>query len=316
MTRSGSHAALWFVAATVVSGYSVGPAHAEDAAADSKEYTQTIEQAVEQFRAREFTRARELFEAAHERQPSARTLRGLGLTDFESGRYALAVSELEASLKDPRKPLDPQQRSEVQAVIAHARGFVGTLELQVTPRDAAIRVDGQPANGDSLQLDAGTHVVRASAAGYIEAEQEVRVIPADVTNAIFALVPVESDAPAETSNSDSTQLTAAWIIGAVGAAGVIAGSIFGVRSILKHNESDRYCGKDGLCSDNRGVTAMEDARTAGDISTVAFVVGGIALGVGTVLFVTAPSSEAESKESARAPRLQIGPGAVRLSGAF
>lgn len=284
---------------------------------ESSEYARTIEQAVEHFRARDFNRARELFRAAHQLQPSARTLRSVGLTDFESGRYAMAIAELEASLTEARKPLDAQQRREVQAVIAHARGFVGTLEVQITPKEATLSVDGMPVSGESVQLDAGEHVLRASAAGYVEAEQQVRVLPADITKAAFALEPVASASyPVETS-SDSTQLTAAWIVGGIGVGGVIAGCVFGVRSLLKHDESDRYCGNDGYCSDQRGVSAMEDARSAGDISTVAFVAGGIAVGVGTVLLLTAPSNGASDTErNQSATRLQFGPGAVHLSGVF
>jgi hypothetical protein len=283
---------------------------------DSREYAHTIELAVEQFRARDFNRARELFQAAHKLQPSARTLRSVGLSDFEAGRYALAITELEASLTDTRRPLDAQQRSEVQAVIAHARGFVGTLEVQLAPKEATLSVDGLPVSGDSLQLDTGEHVLRASAPGYVEAEQKVRVLPADVTKVAFALEPVASASYPVPTSTDSTQLTAAWIVGGIGIAGVIAGTVFGVRSILKHNESDRYCGQDG-CMDLRGVRAMEDARSAGDISTVGFIAGGLALGVGTVLLLTAPSTgESETERDQSATRLQFGPGAVRLNGVF
>jgi hypothetical protein len=285
--------------------------------ADSSEYTRTIEQAVEQFRARDFDRARELFRAAHKLQPSARTLRGVGLADFESGRYAVALAELAASLTDPRKPLDAQQRSEVQAVMAHAGGFVGTLEVQVTPKEATLSIDGAPVSGESLQLDAGDHLLRASAAGYVQAEQQVRILPAEITKAALALEPVASTSAPIATSSDSTQQSATWIVGGIGVAGVIVGSVFGVHSILKHDESDRYCGKDGLCSDRRGVSAMESARSAGDVSTVGFVVGGLALGVGTVLLLTAPSNDRDDTErNQSATRLRIGAGTVDIRGVF
>ncbi|HET6335940.1 MAG TPA: hypothetical protein VFG30_22090 [Polyangiales bacterium] len=292
---------------------------AEDAApqADSTEYTHTIEQAVERFRARDFNQARTLFQAAHKLDPSARTLRGVGLTDFESGRYAVAIAELESALADTRKPLDAQQRIEVQQVIAHARGFVGNLELQITPKEASVTIDGILVRGDAYSLDAGEHVLRASASGYVEAEQTVRVLPADLTRAVLTLEPLKPETPTPVAaiGGDSTQLTAAWIVGGIGVAGVIVGSVFGVRSILKHNESDQYCGKDGFCSDPRGVSAMDAARSAGDISTVAFIAGGLALGAGTVLLLTAPS-DAATEHPQSATRVLIGPGAVRVVGVF
>jgi hypothetical protein len=286
---------------------------------DSNEYTNLIQQAVERFRTRDFSGARELFQAAHKLAPSARTLRGVGLSDFESGRYAVAVAELEASLADPRKPLDPQQRIEVQAVIAHARGFVGTLEIQVEPEGANVTIDGISVRGDSFSLDAGDHVIHASAAGYAETEQRIHVVPADLTRVTVSLLPLQAAQPATQPTAppdvDTTQQTAAYIVGGIGVAGLIVGSIFGVRSILKHNESDRFCGKDNTCIHERGVSAMEAARSAGDISTVAFIAGGLALGAGTVLLLTAPSgSDVEREETAT--RLTIGPGNLQLRGAF
>jgi hypothetical protein len=297
----------------------------EDSNGDSNEYTQLIQEAVERFRTRDFSRARELFKAAHALLPNARTLRGMGLSDFESGHYAVAVAELEAALFEARKPLDAQQRIEVQAVIAHARGFVGTLEIDVTPREAKLTIDGISVRGDSFSLDAGDHVIHASATGYRELEQRVHVVPADLTRVSVSLSPVQAEHPgtqsAQSRNADTdedtaqTQQTAAYIVGGIGVAGLIVGSIFGVRSILKHNESDRFCGKDDTCIHERGVSAMEEARLAGDISTVAFIAGGLALGAGTVLLLTAPSS-GDVERKATAMRLTIGPGSLQIRGAF
>ncbi len=282
------------------------------------EYNRTIERAVERFRERDFERARKLFAAAHDLNPSARTLRGLGLTDFESGRYARAIRELEAALADKRKPLDPQQRGEVHAVLAHARGFVGTMEVHVTPEDAQLTIDDATLTEKKLQLDIGTYVVRASAPGYIGSEQHVMVQPGQLAIAKFELEPLRADpgtdAPVE--SYDDTQQTAAWIIGGVGMAGVVVGTIFGVRSIVKHNESDDYCGDDSTCSDIKGVRAMDDARAAGDVSTVGFIAGGLALGVATVLLLTAPNPDAYPTETDRPIAVRVGPGAIRIDGVF
>lgn len=281
------------------------------------DYNIALEAAVESFREGDFQQARAEFAAAHALNPSARTLRGLGLSDFEAGNYALAITELEAALLDQRKPLDADQRSEVQAVIAHARTFVGTLEIQRTPPEAVVTVEGAPLSGDSVTLDAGLYTLRAQAPGYADLEQQVEVLAGAVSTARVALVPSPPDAtpPPVVVEADDTQRTSAWIVGGLGVTGVIVGSIFGVRSIIKRNESDEYCGGTS-CRDMRGVTAMDDAIEAGDVSTVAFVVGGIALGVGTVLLITAPDGDDYTAETARTLKLDLGPGAVRLRGEF
>lgn len=286
---------------------------------DTGEYNRLIEQAVLHFKAREFDSARDMFEAAHAMNPSARTLRGLGLTDFESGRYALAINELERALNETRKPLDAQQRSELQAVIAHAQTFVGTLEVQLTPSDATLSVDDRPVATGALQLDAGNHLLRARAPGFVDAEWRLDVRPGETTSMTLALEPEpppETPPPIVLDSAppyDATQRTAGWIVGGVGVAGVVVGSVFGVISIVKHNESDKYCQKDNVCEDIRGVDAMDAARTAGDVSTVAFVVGGVALAGAAVLLLTAPQEHDRESSSAR---IDIGPGGVSLHGVF
>lgn len=292
------------------------PAHAQTPAAVQPPagYTHAIEQAVESFRTRDFVRARELFGQAHALEPSARTLRGMGLSDFESGRYAVAISELESALNEPRKALDAQQRGEIQAVIAHARGFVGTLKVTVTPANATVTIDDTPASRDAMQLDSGLHTLRANALGYVDLEHEVRVLPGEVANVALTLDPIT--ATNNTPDLGASQRTAAWVVAGVGAAGLIVGGVFGVRSIVKHNESDQYCGRDGLCGDRRGVVAMDAARVAGNVSTIAFIASGVALGVSTVLFLTAETDESQPPPSAAGARLSIGPGSVGLSGAF
>ncbi len=53
---------------------------------------------------------------------------------------------------------------------------------------------------------------------------------------------------------------------------------------------------------------MEDAVAAGNVSTVAFIVGGAGLAAGAVLWFTAPSGDVGSGQTA----LGGGPGSIRL----
>jgi hypothetical protein len=62
-------------------------------------YRDLVAEATREFSAGNFAEARTLFEQAHAAKPSARTLRGLGLTAYELRRYVQAVSELEAALR-------------------------------------------------------------------------------------------------------------------------------------------------------------------------------------------------------------------------
>src|SRR5215510_11512113 len=76
--------------------------------AQSSEFDSLIGEAVREFAAENFVEARSLFERAHALEPNARTLRALGLCAFELKQYTQAASELDAALKDLRKPLTPE----------------------------------------------------------------------------------------------------------------------------------------------------------------------------------------------------------------
>jgi hypothetical protein len=99
----------------------------------------------------------------------------------------------------------------------------------------------------------------------------------------------------------------------VGLVGLGVGTVFGLTSKSKRDQADKYC--DGnTCTDPRGVELKDEALAAGDVSTVAFVVGGVGLAAGAVLwFVTSPS---RANESAAGFRLGFRPAGVVLQQRF
>jgi hypothetical protein len=72
--------------------------------------------------------------------------------------------------------------------------------------------------------------------------------------------------------------------------GLALGSVFGAAAVGKKSDSNA----DGHCTGNvcdaTGVALRQDAVNAGNRSTVAFVVGGVAVAGGAVLWFTAPSN--------------------------
>ncbi|HWL89455.1 MAG TPA: hypothetical protein VNO21_26810, partial [Polyangiaceae bacterium] len=89
-----------------------------------------------------------------------------------------------------------------------------------------------------------------------------------------------------------------WVgIGLVGlgAAGVAAGSIFGLKASSKWSDAKGQCDSN-VCTQD-GVSLASDARSAGNISTVAFIAGAVALVTGAVLIITAPSKRSSPKSS-------------------
>ncbi len=92
---------------------------------------------------------------------------------------------------------------------------------------------------------------------------------------------------ADTGNdkAGSGTRTAGVVLMGVGAAGLVVGSIFGLRAIKKNNEAEDHCGDATTCGDKEGVDAADDANTAAWVSNVGFL-GGAGLIVGGVLMYT------------------------------
>jgi tetratricopeptide (TPR) repeat protein len=151
--------------------WSGAPRVAAQASPTADSYEQFIERARAAFRARQFEQARNLFEQAHALQPSARTLRGLGVSAFSLGRYTLAKPELEAALQDERNPLTPEQRTEVIELLSWMRSSLGSLRLELRPAHAIALVDEHALPAGTHLLELGTHALQVRASGYTAREQ-------------------------------------------------------------------------------------------------------------------------------------------------
>jgi hypothetical protein len=100
-----------------------------------------------------------------------------------------------------------------------------------------------------------------------------------------------------------TQRLFGIVAATVGVVGLGVGTAFGLMTISKKHDAETVC--PDQCASEAGVAAWNDAHSAGNISTVAFVVGGLGVVGGAVLWFTAPSGGAEA-------RLGLGPSGVQL----
>jgi hypothetical protein len=147
-------------------------------AASPLDYTTAIEDAVVDHDAGRFADARAQFLRAHGLYPNARTLRGLGMVEFELRNYADSVRYLEAALSCAVRPLEPNLRDEARRLLARARAYVGELRVTVEPKTASIEVDGvrqADAPFTPLLLAMGEHRLAIHADGYLTHTRTVHV---------------------------------------------------------------------------------------------------------------------------------------------
>src|SRR5262245_48073860 len=80
-------------------------------------YRAAVDEAVTEHQAWHFTEARGLFVRAHALFPNARTLKGLGMVEFELRNYHESAEYLRASLASAVKPLTSELRAEALALL-------------------------------------------------------------------------------------------------------------------------------------------------------------------------------------------------------
>jgi hypothetical protein len=232
---------------------------------------------------------------------------------------------------------------------------------------ATVTVDGE--NVPTALLDAdrptdpGDHVIEASAPGYLKASARVSVkeaerkavtvrLDADPTAVApppppaepaagpqHAPVPTTAPAPGRESrfsiggDSGTTQnaapnRTGAYIAWAVGGVALAVGAGFGFVAMKGKNDLEPNC-SNNVCNVPPGDDTLSNAKTAGNISTAAFIVGGVGVVLGTVLFFSAGSGSSASNGGSRTaasapktglsalePRAYVGIGQIGLGGSF
>ena len=193
--------------------------------------------------------------------------------------------------------------------------------------DVAVSRDGVALDraqiGVPIPVDPGAHTIEATASGKKAWKTTVDVSgnAASVSVAVPTLedAPVEkpvatvapppppppttSVAPPPPPTEPATgngQRTAGYVVGAVGIVGIGLGTFFALSARSKYKDSLQMCSSTdkNLCSAD-GVSKRDDARSAGNIATIAGGIGAAALVGGVVLVLTAPSSSSSPTASAR-----------------
>lgn len=160
-------------------------------------YDRAVEAGLEAFSRENWPAARAAFTEAHALRPSARTLRGIGLTAYYQGDCVGAVSNLEAALQDTRNPLTEQQRAEAEHVSQACAERVARLTVRVTPPDAAISLNGTPVRtARRLVLDPGTRSLVARRNGHETHTEELTLQAGQSRELDLVLAPLPIAAPA------------------------------------------------------------------------------------------------------------------------
>jgi hypothetical protein len=294
------------------------PTPSAEQRATKREYERTIRAALLEYQLAHWDEAAALFARAHALNPSARTLRGLGLAAFESRNYALALGYMRAALADPRRPLTREQRAELEQASARSASFVARVVLVLQPASATFTLDGNPAQLDAHQellLDPGDHELLVSAPGHEQRSVLLRAAAGTSRRLAVALTPLSAPALTAAHEPEPGQLRYTW----VAAAGV---PVFGALALgiwltgqgeLGEIEDD--CRAMGGCSEPEIARRADDAGLSSRATwtSVCLMLTGAAAGTAAALYLIESRAGDERAPSAT---LSVGPGAVALRGRF
>jgi hypothetical protein len=276
------------------------------------------------------------FEESQRLDPGTGTLLNLAVCYEQTKRLASAWSKYLEAASSAANAGNPQREKEARKRAERLRARLSHVMIQVdadaqrTP-GLEVRRDGQLVGnaqwGSPIPADEGEHEVTASAPGRTSFSARVVVkgegSTASVTVPPLSEVPTASapaivepgaaDASADTDSTSGsglgTQRVLALVAGGIGVVGVGVGTVFGLKAKASRDEAEKYC-NGANCTDPRGVTAGDDARSAGSVSTIAMIVGAVGVAGGVTLWFTAP------RENATLARVNLGLGCVEVAGTF
>jgi hypothetical protein len=260
---------------------------------------------------------------------SARALAKAGRLVAASERYRetmqLDVSEGNAAIQ---KQAQADASSDLDALVPRIPSVVIQVEGLQTG-DLVLSLDGSPVSsalvGERRPVDPGKHVIEAHQ-GDRRANAEVVLAEGETKTVALSLQAGSAGASASGSPTSTTDLnppatdsgshpnklgpqkTAALVAAGLGVVGVVVGAVFGLDSKSDHDQSNTGGHCTGNVCDKQGLALSNSARSAGNVSTVAFIVGAAGLAGGSVLWFTAKHQEPS------AAQVGLGFGTVQLRG--
>jgi hypothetical protein len=240
-----------------------------------------------------------------------------------------------------------------QRVLAEAKPRMARLKVAVAaPPDAQtwVKIDGvtEPTanlNTDRL-VDPGDHVVQAGAPGYLPVESKVHVgeggadsvaltlqpdpapkaapepVPAPPPAVLYTppQPPSPPPPPPAPPAPPARNRTAAFVAGGVGVVGIGVGVGFALAANSEKSDLDRVCTSSKVCPPSAQST-LDSGTRFGNVSTVAFIVGGVGLVTGAVLYFWDFGGHGQQENGAAqatGPRARawVAPGSAGIAGSF
>lgn len=177
-------------------------------------------------------------------------------------------------------------------------------------RAVRIALDGKPwlqkVDGGAKLIDPGQHTLYYVIEGQAPIHETVEIRQGEKNRKLTVsfeksagpgpIAPTKPSVSAPPESPASSRSPAPWIIGGVGVASLIVGAITGGLVLRDKSVVDEECNGKACSAD--GFAAVESGRILGPVTTVALVVGGVGVGVGTIWLIARPSAKSDAPPEA------------------
>jgi len=202
------------------------------------------------------------------------------------------------NVADPRR--EDYARQQIAALAPRLTRL--TITVASATKGLEVRRNGTPvapaSYGLSVPVDPGEYTLEASAPGSVAWSTTVQLtspgqsleVQVPVLESLPTPTPAVVAAPRERARPrprPRTRALATWTAFGVGALGVGVGSYFGISAWSTWKGARQDCRDGRVCLDDAYADTVR-ARHYGNVSTVAFALGGAALAGGLVLYLTEP----------------------------
>lgn len=263
-----------------------------------------------------FAEACKKLEASQKLDPGAGTLLNLASCYDLNGQTASAwITYKDAAVASGTRHPDWVAEANEQAAVLEPKLSRLTITVVAPSPGLEVRRDGlvvDPSTfGVPLPVDPGAHTIEASAPGHASFTTKIDIGASKDAQSVT--VPALA-----TASNLSAQTVVGGVIAGVGGVGVIVGVVFGVIALGKKSDASdpATCNADFTTCTPAGKALVDEAKSAGLVSTVSLVAGGVLAVGGVVFMLTAP----HGKEKGPSVQASFGaPGApwgLSLGGAF
>jgi hypothetical protein len=266
------------------------------------------------------------FEASQRLEPGLGTMLNLAQCYEKTGRTASAWAQYREAIPLARAAGSPEREGLALERSKLLESRLSTLTIRTGGAALDVRRDGVSVAsaelGTPIPLDPGPHKVEATAPGKapwsttINVGAEAASLAVDVPNleaAPAGSAPVAAPPPVVADSGaphGSVQKPLAIGVAAVGVVGLGLGTYFGLAAGSKWDDAKAGCRDYPYDCSQAALDQQRSATSQARASTIAFIVGGVAVATGAVLWLTAGSGE--EKKTA----IGVGPGSVVLKGRF